>query len=150
MLFYKLQARIPGVEIPQDRQERSGFAQELQPKQELFYQKQNRRMYFCICQWKKNQVVMAAISQENQDIASFGAAFLQSMDLPAQNIVPEEICCGRRSAMIFWRTTTICCANLTFGNCSTAGGITRKSSFSRTAPKHSCCKAPKKSSVKAP
>ena len=91
MLFYKLQAIIPGVEIPQDRQERSGFAQELQPKQELFYQKQNRKMYFCICQWKKNQVVMAAISQENQDIASFGAAFLQSMDLPAQNIVPEEI-----------------------------------------------------------
>ena len=91
MLFYKLQARIPSVEIPQDRQERSGFAQELQPKQELFYQKQNRRMYFCICQWKKNQVVMAAISQENQDIASFGAAFLQSMDLPAQNIVSEEI-----------------------------------------------------------
>ena len=91
MLFYKLQAIIPGVEIPQDRQERSGFAQELQPKQELFYQKQNRKMYFCICQWKKSQITMAAISQENCDIVSFGAAFLQSMDLPAQNIVPEEI-----------------------------------------------------------
>lgn len=91
MLFYKLQAIIPGVEIPQDRQERSGFAQELQPKQELFYQKQNRKMYFCICQWKKNQITMAAISQENCDIVSFGAAFLQSMDFSSQNITAEEI-----------------------------------------------------------
>lgn len=91
MLFYKLQAIIPGVEIPQDRQERSGFAQELQPKQELFYQKQNRKMYFCICQWKKSQITMAAISQENCDIVSFGAAFLQSMEFSSQNITAEEI-----------------------------------------------------------